>query len=142
MIAVQKRGGVVPVVVPMVPFGSVGLGVIVVEFGVIVEESGVVLGDVVERLRERDRDERVVLVDGLLIFESVVVVVDVLGDVWSIVPIVPVVEPIVPVGLPIVPVVEPIVPVPVEPPVPPVVCAEAMAGIANAAAAIEIMIRM
>lgn len=66
----QKRGGVVPVVEPIVPFG-----VIVLEFGVMVEEFGVV----VERVRERDRDERVVLVDGVLMVESVVVVVDVLG---------------------------------------------------------------
>lgn len=90
MLVDQKRGGVVPVVVsivPMVPFGSVGLGVMVLEFGVIVLEFGVmvdefgvvVLGDVVERVRERERVERVVLVDGVLIVESVVVVVDVLG---------------------------------------------------------------
>ncbi len=83
MFADQKRGGVVPVVVPIVPivpFGSVGLGAIVLEFGVMVDEFGVVvLGVVVERVRERDRVERVVPVDGVLIVESVVVVVDVLG---------------------------------------------------------------
>lgn len=80
MSADQKRGGVVPVVVPIVPFGSVALGVMVLEFGVMVDEFGViVLGDVVERVRERERVERVVLVDGVLIVESVVVVVDVLG---------------------------------------------------------------
>lgn len=70
----QKRGGVVPVVEPIVPFG-----VIVLEFGVMVEEFGVMVLGVVERVRERDRDERVVLVDGVLMVESVVVVVDVLG---------------------------------------------------------------
>ena len=74
----QKRGGVVPVVEPIVPFG-----VIVLEFGVMVEEFGVIVLGVVERVRERDRDcdrdERVVLVDGVLMVESVVVAVDVLG---------------------------------------------------------------
>jgi len=69
---------VVEPIVPIVPFGSVALGVIVLEFGVIVLEFGVV----VERLRVRERDERVVLVDGVLIVESVVVVdVVLLGEV-------------------------------------------------------------
>ncbi|WP_375271789.1 hypothetical protein [Sphingomonas sp.] len=93
MCADQKRGGVVPVVVPivlMVPFGSVGLGVMVLELGVMVLEFGVMVdafgvvvrGVIVERLRVRERVERVVLVDGLLIVELVVVVVvDVLGEV-------------------------------------------------------------
>jgi len=75
----QKRGGVVPVVEPIVPVVEpiVPFGDIVLEFGVMVEEFGVIVLGVVDRLRERVRDERVVVVvDGLVMVESVV---DVLG---------------------------------------------------------------
>jgi hypothetical protein len=123
---------VLPVVFGVVLIGSVD-GVIVEPVVDMVElKLELVRGDVVERLRVLRRDERVVVVvDGVLMVELVDIVLSVVGD--CIEPIVPVCVPIVPVWVPIVPIVEP---VPVEPPaVPPIICADAIAGSASATAA-------
>jgi hypothetical protein len=116
---------VLPVVFGVVLIGSVD-GVIVEPVVDMVElKLELVRGDVVERLRVLRRDERVVVVvDGVLMVELVDIVLSVVGDC---------IEPIVPVWVPIVPIVEP---VPVEPPaVPPIICADAIAGSASATAA-------
>jgi len=118
---------VLPVVFGVVLIGSVD-GVIVES---VVDVLGIVLGDDIVPLRVLRRLDRVVVVvDGVLIVESVAIVLLVLGDVGFIVPV----------CVPIVPVWVPIVPVPIVPPeVPPVVCAEAIAGSASATAASGIM---
>lgn len=114
-----------PIVFGVVLIGSVD-GVIVESVVDVVLELE--FGDMVERLRVLRRLERVVVVDGVLIVELVDIVLSVVvGD--CIEPIVPDCVPIVPVWVPIVPMVEPV------PVVPPVVCAEAIAGSASAAAA-------
>ena len=121
----DDQRGVPPIVLGVVLIGSVD-GVIDESVAV---PFGIVLGDDIVPLRVLRRVERVVVVvDGVLMVESVDIVLLVLGDC---------IEPIVPDCVPVVPVCAPMVePVPVEPPaVPPVVCADAMAGITSAAAA-------